>query len=99
MEREIARDLNAGSMLTGSVVNLGAEVSVEAELRAVDGEVLASADVDVAMKLGVNYPEGPLEWGHRIGYSQIGDALRNLQSSYGEERYRCSPWLTQKQYN
>lgn len=66
---------------------------------AVNQGVCASADVDVAMKLGVNYPEGPLEWGHRIGYSQICDALRNLQSSYGEERYRCSPWLTQQQYN
>ena len=45
VERDIAREVGAGSMLTGRVANLGGEVSVVAELRAIDGEVLAAAEV------------------------------------------------------
>ena len=65
---------------------------------AVNQGVCQAADVDVAMKLGVNYPEGPLEWGARIGFSNVVTVLANLQQSYGEERYRCSPWLLNEQF-
>ena len=66
---------------------------------AVNQGVCAPADVDTAMKLGVNYPEGPMEWGARLGYQHVVTILRNLQHSYGEERYRCSPWLQNAQYS
>jgi 3-hydroxybutyryl-CoA dehydrogenase len=55
---------------------------------------IASADsVDAAMRKGVNYPVGPMEWGRDIGYSTVLDTLRNLGDSYGEDRYRASVWL------
>ncbi|MFT7527616.1 MAG: 3-hydroxybutyryl-CoA dehydrogenase [Arenicella sp.] len=60
--------------------------------------VCKAQDVDVAMKLGVNYPEGPMEWGARIGFANVVTVLANLQQSYGEERYRCSPWLLNQQF-
>ena len=60
--------------------------------------VCKAQDVDVAMKLGVNYPEGPIEWGTRIGFANVVTVLANLQQSYGEERYRCSPWLLNEQF-
>jgi 3-hydroxybutyryl-CoA dehydrogenase len=60
--------------------------------------VCKAPDVDVAMKLGVNYPEGPMEWGARIGFANVVTVLANLQQSYGEERYRCSPWLLNEQF-
>lgn len=60
--------------------------------------VCKALDVDVAMKLGVNYPEGPMEWGARIGFANVVTVLANLQQSYGEERYRCSPWLLNEQF-
>lgn len=65
---------------------------------AINQGVCKAQDVDVAMKLGVNYPEGPIEWGARIGFANVVTVLANLQNSYGEERYRCSPWLLNEQY-
>ncbi len=38
-------------------------------------------DIDLAMKLGTNYPWGPFEWGERIG---LGNVVRVLTAS-GEE--------------
>ena len=65
---------------------------------AVNQGVCKAEDVDVAMKLGVNYPEGPIEWGARLDFSNVVLVLANLQKSYGEERYRCSPWLLNEQF-
>lgn len=53
---------------------------------------VCSADaVDSAMRLGVNYPMGPLAWADQIGVNAIHDVLVNLGASYGEDRYRVSP--------
>lgn len=58
------------------------------------GEGVADmATVDVAMKLGVNYPSGPFEWGKQIGYNRIVSVLDNLYEFYHEERYRVAPLL------
>ncbi|MDF2154592.1 3-hydroxyacyl-CoA dehydrogenase [Vibrio sp. CAU 1672] len=53
----------------------------------------STADVDVAMKSGVNYPLGPIEQGGRLGWPRLLDTLTHLQAFYGEERYRPSPLL------
>jgi 3-hydroxybutyryl-CoA dehydrogenase len=49
--------------------------------------------VDTAMKLGVNYPQGPLEWAATLGYRKVVAVLDHLADEYGEERYRVAPWL------
>ena len=49
--------------------------------------------VDTAMKLGVNYPQGPLEWAATLGYRKVIAVLDHLADEYGEERYRVAPWL------
>ena len=51
------------------------------------------AGVDVAMRLGVNYPVGPLAWGRTIGLPNVLRVLENLCAAYGEDRYRASVWL------
>ncbi|KJY82775.1 3-hydroxybutyryl-CoA dehydrogenase [Vibrio galatheae] len=51
------------------------------------------ADVDVAMKSGVNYPFGPIEQGQSLGWSRVLQSIENLQAFYCEERYRPSPLL------
>jgi 3-hydroxybutyryl-CoA dehydrogenase len=53
------------------------------------------SDVDLAMRLGTAYPQGPLAWGQRIGVARVLTVLANLQSHYGEARYRQSPRLSQ----
>jgi 3-hydroxybutyryl-CoA dehydrogenase len=45
-------------------------------------------DIDTAMKLGTNYPFGPLEWADRIGIDLIYNILLSLQRDFGEDRYR-----------
>ncbi len=58
---------------------------------------LASAqDIDTAMRLGVNYPRGPLAWGQHLGWCNVLRVLENLQQHYGEERYRPSSRLRQR---
>ncbi|MDH5508239.1 MAG: 3-hydroxyacyl-CoA dehydrogenase family protein, partial [Anaerolineae bacterium] len=53
-------------------------------------EGVGDADtIDKAMRLGVNYPHGPLEWGNQIGYGRIVAILDHLRREYGEERYRA----------
>lgn len=59
-------------------------------------ENLASAqDIDTAMKLGTNYPEGPIAWGEKIGFRQVLAVLEALLRDYGEDRYRVAPLLRQ----
>ena len=52
-------------------------------------------DIDTAMKLGVNYPKGLLEWVDEIGIDQIVNTLEALQNEYGLERYRPCVLLKQ----
>jgi len=40
------------------------------------------------MKLGTNYPFGPLEWADKIGIDLIYNILTALQRDFGEDRYR-----------
>ena len=56
-------------------------------------EIASPADLDTAMKLGTNYPHGPIEWADRIGIRQVVSVLRALHADLGEERYRTSPLL------
>ncbi|MDA8347132.1 MAG: 3-hydroxyacyl-CoA dehydrogenase family protein [Thermaerobacter sp.] len=58
------------------------------------GQGVAQApDIDRAMLLGVNYPEGPLAWGDRIGLDEVLGCLLALYDHYGENRYRPAPLL------
>jgi 3-hydroxybutyryl-CoA dehydrogenase len=57
--------------------------------------VADGATIDLAMRLGVNYPRGPLEWGKMIGYKKVLAVLDHLYSEYHEERYRACILLRQ----
>ena len=58
------------------------------------GEGVAEAQaVDTAMRLGVNYPKGPLTWGKELGYNKVVTVLEHLRREFGEERYRTAPLL------
>jgi 3-hydroxybutyryl-CoA dehydrogenase len=55
--------------------------------------VASAADIDTAMRLGTNYPLGPLAWGDRWGPATIVGILDAMQAWYGEDRYRPSALL------
>ena len=54
------------------------------------------ADIDTAMKLGLNYPLGPLELAEDMGLDATQDILTRLQAITGEDRYRPTPWLSRR---
>jgi 3-hydroxybutyryl-CoA dehydrogenase len=49
--------------------------------------------IDDAMKLGTNYPKGPLAWADEIGLDIVYELLAGLSLEYGEPRYRPCPLL------
>jgi 3-hydroxybutyryl-CoA dehydrogenase len=57
--------------------------------------VASPADIDTAMKLGTNYPKGPLEWADEIGIDVITDLMEGLKLEYAQERYRTCALLKQ----
>ncbi|MBW9401598.1 3-hydroxyacyl-CoA dehydrogenase PaaC [Leclercia sp. EC_58] len=69
---------------------------VNEALDALQKGVASEQDIDTAMRLGVNYPRGPLAWGEQLGWQRLLCLLENLQRHYGEERYRPSSLLRQR---
>jgi 3-hydroxybutyryl-CoA dehydrogenase len=55
--------------------------------------VAGGYDIDTAMKLGTNYPTGPVERGEKIGIRHIHAVLTALFKYFGEDRYRVAPLL------
>ena len=45
------------------------------------------------MKLGLNYPRGPVEWGEEIGLERVLATIDALWEDRREERYRAAPAL------
>jgi 3-hydroxybutyryl-CoA dehydrogenase len=60
-----------------------------------DGTALP-ADIDVAMKLGTNYPRGPVEWARAIGLRNVCDVLSSLYRQTQNERYRICELLSEE---
>jgi 3-hydroxybutyryl-CoA dehydrogenase len=54
-------------------------------------------DVDMAMKLGTNYPFGPFEWSKRIGLKHVYEILEAVYEDTHDERYKICP-LLKKEY-
>lgn len=59
-------------------------------------DVSTREEIDVAMKLGTNYPYGPFEWGERIGLEKIRSLLLELAKT--EPRYTVAPALNELQW-
>ncbi|MEI8135550.1 MAG: 3-hydroxyacyl-CoA dehydrogenase family protein [bacterium] len=60
---------------------------------ALQDKVATAADIDMAMKLGTNYPKGPLAWCDEIGAYTIVAIMEALQIEYGADRYKIAPML------
>jgi len=71
----------------GMVVARTVALLVDLAMDAVAKEVASRHDVDTAMRLGVNYPLGPLEWGERLSAAYVRDLLDGLHAWYPTGRY------------
>ena len=56
--------------------------------------ICSEEDVENAMQLGTNYPQGLISWGRTFGMDRIMDIMSGLYERYREDRYRPSPLLT-----
>jgi 3-hydroxybutyryl-CoA dehydrogenase len=61
--------------------------------RSLDEGVAEAEEIDVAMRLGVNYPSGPLHWADQIGLDEVLAVLEGLHEETGDDRYRPAPLL------
>jgi 3-hydroxybutyryl-CoA dehydrogenase len=86
-ELEALAGTNAPRVLT----RLGATIANEACF-ALGENVASEEDINTAMRLGYNWPIGPLEWGDRLGWSRALGVLEELRDLRGEA-YRSAPAL------
>ena len=70
------------------IVNLACEMAQQG--------IASPADIDVAVRLGLGYPVGPFEWGAQLGAKHILEVLQGLYATFGDQRYRPSPWLVRR---
>jgi 3-hydroxybutyryl-CoA dehydrogenase len=74
--------------VVATIVNIAADMCQQG--------ICTPKDLDVAVTLGLGYPLGPLAMGDRIGPTNVLEILFNLQTVYGDPRYRPSPWLRRR---
>lgn len=70
------------------IVNLACEIAQQG--------IASPADIDAAVRLGLGYPAGPFEWGDRLGAQTVLEILRAVHTTFGDQRYRPSPWLVRR---
>ena len=71
-----------------SIVNIASDMCQQG--------VCSPADLEAAVTLGLGYPQGPLAMGDHCGPTNILEVLFNMQTVYGDSRYRPSPWLRRR---
>jgi 3-hydroxybutyryl-CoA dehydrogenase len=74
--------------VVAGIVNIAADICQQG--------ICSPADLEVAVTLGLGYPMGPLAMGDRIGPANVLEILFNMQTVYGDPRYRPSPWLRRR---
>lgn len=70
------------------IVNIGSEI--------VEQKIASASDVDAAVRLGLGYPHGPLEWGNKLGPARILRILDTIHDRTHDPRYRASLWLRRR---
>jgi 3-hydroxybutyryl-CoA dehydrogenase len=61
--------------------------------RSLEEGVAKADEIDIAMRLGVNYPMGPLRWADQIGLDEVLAVLEGLERETGDDRYRPAPLI------
>lgn len=61
--------------------------------RSLEEGVASAEEIDIALRLGVNYPQGPLRWADQIGLDDVLAVLEGLQRETGDDRYRPAALL------
>jgi 3-hydroxybutyryl-CoA dehydrogenase len=88
LAQELFASLHKGVVLVEDVPGLflGRTVGsiVNEAIVAVGADVASADDIDTAMRLGANYPIGPISWGREIGGARVTRILNRLADAEGE---------------
>jgi 3-hydroxybutyryl-CoA dehydrogenase len=71
-----------------AIVNIASDICQQ--------RICSPKDLETAVTLGLGYPLGPLAMGDRWGPANVLEVLFNMQTVYGDPRYRPSPWLRRR---
>ncbi|WP_066707921.1 3-hydroxyacyl-CoA dehydrogenase [Curvibacter delicatus] len=74
--------------VVATIVNIATDICQQ--------RICTPADLETAVTLGLGYPLGPLAMGNLYGPTNVLEVLFNLQTVYGDTRYRPSPWLRRR---
>ncbi len=74
--------------VVATIVNIASDICQQ--------RICSPADLETAVTLGLGYPLGPLAMGNLWGPTNILEVLFNMQTVYGDPRYRPSPWLRRR---
>jgi 3-hydroxybutyryl-CoA dehydrogenase len=70
------------------IVNIGCSIAQSRTAR--------PDDIDKAVMLGLNYPNGPFRFGDVLGPGRVGQVLSSMYAIYGDPRYRPNIWLSRR---
>jgi 3-hydroxybutyryl-CoA dehydrogenase len=87
--KEVSVIRHAPGLVVARTVAMLADLAVDAAAR----QVASERDIDTAMRLGVSYPLGPLEWCERLSAAYVGAVLAELHAVYPTGRYAPCPEL------
>lgn len=74
--------------VVATIVNIASDICQQG--------ICSPKDLETAVTLGLGYPAGPLALGNRCGPTNVLEVLFNMQTVYGDQRYRPSPWLRRR---
>ena len=74
--------------IVAMIVNIGCSIA--------QSRTAQPADIDKAVTLGLNYPNGPLKFGDVVGVERIHRVLSNMNAIYADPRYRPTIWLRRR---
>lgn len=74
--------------IVAMIVNIGCSIA--------QSRTAKPADIDKAVTLGLNYPNGPLKFGDVVGVERIHRVLTSMNNLYADPRYRPNVWLTRR---
>jgi 3-hydroxybutyryl-CoA dehydrogenase len=74
--------------IVAMIVNIGCSIA--------QSRTAEPADIDKAVTLGLNYPNGPLKFADVLGVPRIHKVLETMYRIYGDPRYRPNIWLARR---
>jgi 3-hydroxybutyryl-CoA dehydrogenase len=74
--------------IVAMIVNIGCSIA--------QSRTAGPEDIDKAVTLGLNYPNGPFRFGDVLGPQLVYQVLASMYRIYGDPRYRPNIWLTRR---